>query len=81
MRQSHFWAAMGAAVGRLVLPAGQPLGLALFLLLGGFTLLAPRRIPLLPLMLPPLPPVRLVMLVRLARLARLAKLTRMHRRP
>lgn len=35
MRQSHFWAAMGAAVGRLVLPAGQPLGLALFLLLGG----------------------------------------------
>ena len=35
MKQSHFWAAMGAAVGRLVLPAGQPLGLALFLLFWG----------------------------------------------
>jgi hypothetical protein len=45
MRQSHFWAAMGAAVGRLVLPAGQPLGLALFLLLGGLYAIgaAPRR--------------------------------------
>ena len=53
MRQSHFWASMGAAVGRLVLPAGQPMGLSLFLLLGGFTLVAPRRIPLPPLMPPP----------------------------
>ena len=35
MKQSHFWAAMGAAVGRLILPAGQPLGLALFLLFWG----------------------------------------------